>query len=103
MKRALNATRALLLAAAVLPWGGCAKAPEHKPLIGILMFADYQDAIVEGLINGLEEFGYEAGKNIEYRILNAQAYRAALPKLAGELAALRPAALCPVGGPETRA
>jgi putative ABC transport system substrate-binding protein len=76
------------------------------PLIGFLSSRSPQDSKphLEGFLRGIEAFGYIDGKTvrIEYRWANGQYDQ--LRRLAGELAALKPAIIAAAGGaPSARA
>ncbi|NQT20632.1 MAG: ABC transporter substrate-binding protein, partial [Planctomycetes bacterium] len=83
---------------------GCAKKPEPPHVIGIVLIPDeFRQPTVDGLVDGLAEFGYVEGRNIEYYIVNAHGDRSALPRLAREVVGQRPAVICAVGGAEAEA
>ena len=100
MKR-ISALPAFVLVALVS--AGCARKPE-PPVIGVvLIFGEFRQPTLDGLIDGLAEFGYVEGRNIKYRIVNAHGDRSSLPRLARELAEGRPSVICAVGGAEAQA
>jgi len=68
--------------------------------IGILMGSDLRIEKIEGLIEGLEKYGYEENKNIEFTIISSGDNISTLPQLALELAEQNPDVLVATGEKE---
>jgi len=90
----------LTLAACITLISACEQQPADVSRIGILLFGDSRQPQVDGFIAGLEQLGYQRGKNIEYFLRNAKNDRKALPKLVNELAAKNLNLLVASGGLE---
>lgn len=101
MANVMGRRELLGLIGAGIMWPGVSKAQQQNgPLIGFLSSRSPEDSKphLAGFLRGLEAFGYVDGKSatIEYRWAKGQ-YNL-LPKLAAELAALRPAVIAAPGG-----
>jgi len=95
----LMAAAAAVFAAGVLLWNYLS-APKELAIVAVLMLGDFRLPTLEGLEEGLAQFGYNAG-TIRMEIRNAHGNTQRLAELASELCALKPAVLCPLGAVET--
>lgn len=73
--------------------------PEVK-VVGVLISGDVRLAKLEGLKEGLRNFGYQEGKNLTFVVRNAQNDRARVLPLARELVAMKPDVIVAAGGLE---
>lgn len=70
--------------------------------VGILLANDLRLAKVEGLKEGLRRLGYEEGRDLTYKVLNAQNNVDSLPSLAAQLLQDKPDILVAAGAVEAQ-
>jgi len=81
----------------------CGRKPAPPPIVAILMLDDIRQPVLDGVKEGLARYGYVSARDVVYVVRNANGKDKALGELAGELLAVGPDVICPLGNPEAEA
>jgi len=81
----------------------CGRKPAPPPIVAILMLGDIRQPVLDGVKEGLARYGYVSARDVVYVVRNANGKEKALAELAGELLAVGPDVICPLGNPEAEA
>ncbi len=90
----------LMLLIALIFLTSCGEKETGPYKIGVLMGSDLRGEKLNGLIDGMEHYGYIEGQDIEYIIKNAKEQEDILQDLASELAELKPDVIVATGETE---